>query len=237
MQLTFSLLDWFALSQERTCRKDWAAFARGEQTPHAETSVFSKRLPMMLSRRMSPASRYAVECALELLENHRVEAVVNASRHAETARGEKSLIALANDQEPSPTDFTMSVHNAAPGVLTIFRKLNIPVTSVAAGANTFEAALFEASAFLQDGKESVLLVDYENLLPEILGSRLPPVKEPFAVAMILQKGNTLTAVAQNLPDTEPEEADVLQFLKGVLRPEESFSVQSGCRQWTWRKTL
>ena len=237
MQLAFSLLDWFALSKELTCRKDWMDFARGGQKPPAEPSVFSKRLPMMLSRRMSPASRYAVECALELLESHRVDAIVNASRYAETARGEKSLIALANDQEPSPTDFTMSVHNVAPGMLTIFRKLNIPVTSVAAGANTFEAALFEVSAFLKDGKESVLLVDYENLLPEILGSRLAPVKEPFAVAMILQEGNALTAVAQNLSDTEPSETDVLQFLKGVLRPEASFSVRSGCRQWAWRKAL
>ena len=136
MHLTFSLVDWFALSKERTCRNDWLSFARNEDASRGESPAMPKRLPMMLSRRMSPASRYAVECALELLERHSVDAVVSASRHAETARGEKSLIALANGQEPSPTDFTMSVHNAATGVLTIFKKLHVPVTSVGFGRNT-----------------------------------------------------------------------------------------------------
>lgn len=95
--------------------------------------------------------------------------------------------------------------------------------------------LSEATAFLQDGKKSVLLIDFENILPEILGSRLPPIQEAFAVAMILQKGPTLTAVAQNEPEKEPDTVDILQFLKGVLRPESSFTVRSGSRLWTWRK--
>ena len=88
MQLAFSLVDWFALSKERTCRNDWLTFARNEDASRDDSPAMPKRLPMMLSRRMSPASRYAVECALELLENHTVDAVVSASRHAETARGE-----------------------------------------------------------------------------------------------------------------------------------------------------
>lgn len=229
MELTFNVLDWLAVSRTEEGRDSVLV-----PTGNPNIEVLPKRLPMMLSRRMSLGSRFAVECALELLERHAVDAIVNASRHAETPRGEKSLCSIAQRISPSPTDFTMSVHNAAAGILTIHKKLTVPVTSVAAEANTFETALFEAASFLCDGKESVLLLDYENTLPPILGSRLPAVRETFAVAMLLQKGSSLEATATNIEDTEPETPDVLQFIEGLASKASNFTVRSGQRLWTWR---
>lgn len=231
MELSFRLLDWFAL-----IRPEGSTEARVMSPLSAKEPVaIPKRLPMMLSRRMSLGSRYAVECALELLEHHSVDAIVNASRHAETPRGEKSLVAVAKNVSPSPTDFTMSVHNAASGILTIHKKLTVPVTSVAAGANTLEAAFFEATNFLNDGKETVLVLSYENLLPEILGERLPAVKEPFAVALLLQKGRELNGTSETIEEFEPETPDVLQWIEGIASDSSLFTVRSGARLWTWRK--
>ncbi len=231
MELSFRLLDWFALVRPEGSTEPQALSPLSAKEPIA----IPKRLPMMLSRRMSLGSRYAVECALELLEHHNADAIVNASRHAETPRGEKSLIAIAKNESPSPTDFTMSVHNAASGILTIHKKLTVPVTSVAAGANTLEAAFFEAVNFLNDGKETVLLLSYENLLPEILGERLPAVKETFAVALLLQKGNELNATSETIKELEPETPDMLQWIEGVASGSSLFTVRSGARLWTWRK--
>ncbi len=231
MDFSFRLLDWFAL-----IRPEGSNEPRVMSPLSAKESVaIPKRLPMMLSRRMSLGSRYAVECALELLERHNVDAIVNASRHAETPRGEKTLIAINKNESPSPTDFTMSVHNAASGILTIHKKLTVPVTSVAAGANTLEAAFLEAMNFLHDGKETVLVLSYENLLPEILGERLPPVKEPFAVALLLQKGNEFKGTSAAIEEFEPETPDMLQWIEGVASGSSLFTVRSGSRLWTWRK--
>ncbi len=231
MELSFRLLDWFALVRPEGSTEPQALSPLSAKEPVG----IPKRLPMMLSRRMSLGSRYAVECALALLEHHNVDAIVNASRHAETPRGEKSLIAIAKNESPSPTDFTMSVHNAASGILTIHKKLTVPVTSVAAGANTLEAAFFEAVNFLNDGKETVLVLSYENLLPEILGERLPAVKETFAVALLLQKGNELNATSETIKELEPETPDMLQWIEGVASGSSLFTVRSGTRLWTWRK--
>lgn len=231
MELSFRLLDWFALVRPEGSTAPQVLSPLSAKEPVA----IPKRLPMMLSRRMSLGSRYAVECALALLEHHNVDAIVNASRHAETPRGEKSLIAIAKNESPSPTDFTMSVHNAASGILTIHKKLTVPVTSVAAGANTLEAAFFEAVNFLNDGKETVLLLSYENLLPEILGERLPRVKETFAVALLLQKGNELKGTSETIEEFEPETPDMLQWIEGVASDSSLFTVRSGTRLWTWRK--
>lgn len=137
MQLAFSLVDWFALSKERTCRNDWLTFARNEATSRDDSPAMPKRLPMMLSRRMSPASAMPLNARLSFW---RTTQLTPLSVRA-VMRKQQSLVALANGQEPFPTDFTMSVHNAASGLLTIFQKLRVPVTSVAAEANTFEAAL------------------------------------------------------------------------------------------------
>ncbi len=231
MELSFRLLDWFALIRPEDSTKPRALGAALTK----ESIAIPKRLPMMLSRRMSLGSRYAVECALELLERHNIDAIVNASRHAETPRGEKTLVAIAKNVSPSPTDFTMSVHNAASGILTIHKKLTVPVTSVAAGANTLEAAFLEAVNFLNDGKETVLVLSYENLLPEILGERLPPVKEPFAVALLLQKGSELKGTSEAIEEFEPETPDMLQWIEGVASESSLFTVRSGSRLWTWRK--
>ena len=231
MDLSFRLLDWFALIRPEGSTEPQALGPLSAKEPVA----IPKRLPMMLSRRMSLGSRYAVECGLELLERHNVDAIVNASRHAETPRGEKSLIAIAKNESPSPTDFTMSVHNAASGILTIHKKLTVPVTSVAAGANTLEAAFFEAVNFLNDAKETVLVLSYENLLPEILGERLPAVKETFAVALLLQKGNELKGTSEAIEEFEPETSDMLQWIEGVASGSSLFTVRSGARLWTWRK--
>ena len=229
MELSFDVLDWLAVSRSEE-KGDCVLTPVG--APKLE--AIPKRLPMMLSRRMSLGSRFAVECALELLEKHEVDAIVNASRHAETPRGEKSLCSIAKGMPPSPTDFTMSVHNAAAGILTIHKKLTVPVASVAAEGNTFEAGLFEATAFLSDGKETVLLLDYENMLPPIIGARLPAVKETFAVAILLQKGEKLKATATAIEETEPEAPDALQFIEGLASNAQSFTVRSGRHLWSWR---
>ncbi len=229
MELSFDVLDWLAVSRTEDGRDTVLAPAGAS---YLET--LPKRLPMMLSRRMSLGSRFAVECALELLERHKIDAIVNASRHAETPRGEKSLCSIAKGVPPSPTDFTMSVHNAAAGILTIHKKLTVPVTSVAAQGNTFEAGLFEAASFLSDGKERVLLLDYENTLPPILASRLPAVKETFAVAILLEKGEKLKASTTSIEETDPETPDALQFIEGLASKATQFTVRSGRHLWTWR---
>lgn len=161
--------------------------------PDGVALAYKKRLPMMKARRMSPGARLAVEAALAASDGLPVDAWIFASRHGETARGIKIIESLTADQPVSPTDFMMSVHNAAAGMLTIEGGLHVPTTSLAAGAETFHMALMEAQAMLETDMTRVGIVDFEGVFDDRLAEKFsqPPVKATYATAWILEKGDTL----------------------------------------------
>jgi hypothetical protein len=185
------------------CIKEVCALAPSISTPehwrlsrplaHMDLSVKPgpfKRIPPMLGRRLSIGCKLALETGLALLENHDADAVVFSSRHAELKRNEKILEALSENRDVSPTDFMMSVHNAAAASLTIQQKLLKPSTSIAAGADSFHAGLLDAVSLLEDDKRSVLLVDFESDLPDRLGASFTPQLPSiaYAVAMLITPG-------------------------------------------------
>lgn len=228
MQIAFTIVDCFGIHPNLKTPRQWDSSC--EAHPLSAPSL----LPMMTARRLSSGCRYAVECAMQLSKAQTFDAVVFASRHAEMPRGEKILVNIAKDCDPSPTDFTMSVHNAAAGVFTIQNKLHIPASSVAAGPNTWEAALFEATNFLANGKSRVLIVDYENALPPLLGSRLPPQAQTYAFAMLIKAGEGCSGTSEPIAEQEPSEPDVVQFFRNYLSGCATFSVTSGNRCWHWK---
>jgi hypothetical protein len=66
--------------------------------------------------------------------------------------------------------FSLSVHNAAPGLYSIARHDRTPTTSIAANVDLAEAACFEALGCLLSGASQVLVVCCEDVVP-------PPYKE------------------------------------------------------------
>lgn len=213
------------------------AWANTDALPSGEIK-FKGRLPMMVARRLSLGCRLAVEAALSLSELSVPDAIVFSSRHAELARGEKILDALSSDKAISPTDFMMSVHNAACATFSIAEHLEVPVTSVAAGGDSFHAGVIDALAMLADGKESVLLVDFDSSLPEKLGGAFSekPADIPYAVALLLEKGDDWS-VSYTAAETveEPVIPSTLQWLRLYLRDGEDFVTQGGSSMICWRK--
>ena len=74
----------------------------------------------------------------------------------------KILDAISAGEPPSPTDFMMSVHNAAAGMFTIEGRVHAPASSVGAGAESFHMALVEAAGMLADGMDCVAVVDFDD---------------------------------------------------------------------------
>ncbi len=145
-------------------------------------------LPMMQARRLKIGSRAATDIASEMLK-YNPQFVVFSSRHGELERCYSILNSLAHHEEISPTDFAMSVHNAAVGAFTIINKANIPCTSISAGENSFIQALIEGSISLQDYKK-VLVVDFEGMIPEVYESKCKSLHNfPYACAFMLTSGN------------------------------------------------
>ncbi|MEW5287770.1 beta-ketoacyl synthase chain length factor [Erwinia papayae] len=237
MKLAFSLCDWQASAPGLAGLADWQQWAT-KSPAIDETLPLAKaqHLPMMTARRLSSGSRAAVECGLALIKRQPVDAVVFTSRHGELERNLRILTSLAKEESLSPTDFAMSVHNAAVGSLTIAAALPLVSTSLAAGADSFQQGLLEVATLHSAGYQQVLLVDFDGAIPPFYQHYLPEgaLHSPYAVALLLRQGTDCRC--QAIP-SEDQTSDVLPqsllFLHAWLRRERSFVVTGDRFHWQW----
>lgn len=124
-------------------------------------------------RRLSPLARGIFHCAQRVSPDGDVP-VVFASRHGEAARTLAILQDLAAEREVSPTAFSMSVHNAVPGIWSILKGNQAAATALAAGPETFGWGLVEALGIWRaDPVTPVLYLYGEEPLPELWAGPAP----------------------------------------------------------------
>jgi hypothetical protein len=231
---TLGLADFSALAPGLERLEEWRAWSVNPDVfPDAEHPVATPLIPMMLARRMGKGSRFATQTALSLLQRHSVDALVHSSRHGELERTSQILNSIETGGDVSPTDFAMSVHNAASGQLTISARLKVPSVSVAAGPESFQQSLHEVLAFLSSGKRSVLHVDFEPVIPEFYQDHVPRGIPPYAAAFLWQGparvlpeceagGVSAASVSGRAPDARLPQS--LRFLAAILQERRSFTL-------------
>lgn len=237
MKFTFNVT---ALSGRLPGLPDAAAFynwARGDNPlPDSQEKIGKTRfLPMMTARRMCAGSRFAADLALELLQQQTLSAAVFSSRHGELEHSFSIQSAIAAQTDVSPTDFAMSVHNAAAGSFSIAGKQKIPITSISAGKATFPQALAVAASLLRPAS-TVLLVNFDSYLPEFFreGMQEKDLNLPYAVGILLTPGeaagcnSTPQSVAEVRAGTELPCA--LQFARHCAQGR-AFSFADGDLNW------
>ncbi len=205
----------------------------------ARGSVRTDKIPMMTARRMSGGTRLAVQAALTLLESRSADACVFSSRHGEIERNSEILFRLADRVAISPIDFSAGVHNTASGLLTITAKRRLPASSVSAGVDTFQQALFEVSSLFAAGCRTVLHVDFETSFPALYRTYEPaafPV--PYAVAFLWEKADGAAAgekrfsemPVESEPTTLPQS---IAFRRAMLLGKKRFVIAGGDNAWLW----
>ncbi|MDP2832984.1 MAG: beta-ketoacyl synthase chain length factor [Pseudomonadota bacterium] len=147
----------------------------------------------LLRRRLGRLSRMALHVANEAATGWASLSTIFASRHGELSRTVGILHALAANEAPSPTAFSLSVHNSAAGIFSIFRADRAPSTALAAGEETLLWALAEAAIRLaSDPDTAILLVYADEPLPGEYGSSAIPGDLAHAVAFLLAPGEGLS---------------------------------------------
>lgn len=236
MKYSLDILDWQAIAPGIADASQWVTWAADNANlPFSGELAKSQRIPMMTARRMSPASRLAVEISLDIMDRHCVDMAIFTSRHGELERTYKILQNLAEESDISPTDFSTSVHNTAAGWVTIAGKKIIPVTSLAAGEDSFQQGLLEAIATLNTGAQRVLFVDFDGAIPSVYAKDRQALLAPYAVALLLAKGNAFGFERLSAPDSIPASAlpQSFQFLRGWLNKKNTFRVDATTHHWQW----
>lgn len=138
----------------------------------------SSILPASLKRRLNFIGESFFD-SLQLLDKKEPFPWVVASRHGDSNRMISLFERICNKEESSPTDFSLSVHNALIGLYSIFKKNTHPHTSLAAGEHTFAMGFFESYVQCLTLQQKVGYIYYDSALP--LYGFSDPFKNIFCV--------------------------------------------------------
>lgn len=200
---------------------DLAALPACAATLKVCSSVGTK-MPAALRRRVTAIGREALEAAWAVLPPDCQIRMVLASRNGEYRRTLDLFTELVEVGSVSPADFSMSVHHALAGLLSIVTGNRAGHTAVAAGPDSFGYGLLEAVACLSEDTAPVMMVYFDEPLPEIYAPTLSDdIAAPFALAMVIAapSGNdtdyltlSMTAKAGADPATPAPARAFLDFL-------------------------
>lgn len=126
-----------------------------------------EKIPAMQRRRLSSIAKIALNNAMQALETQRVDYIIWVSQYGDEHKTLNILSDVLQDQTPSPTQFSTSVHNAIAGLYSILCQDATPSTSL---AGSWSDACIEAYAWLKTSLKNnskVLIVYYDEPLPEL----------------------------------------------------------------------
>jgi hypothetical protein len=196
---------------------------------------------MMLRRRAGQLGQRVISTALGCGDTS--DRYIFASRHGELVRTAGILAAVADGEIPSPGEFSMSVHHALAGLLSIHIGNRQGHTAVAAGRDTFGYGLLESLAVLAtEPKASVLLAYYDAPLPEEY-AELSEEDEAGSLVVVMQMsapdGDAPVFAFEPIPaerggSVAPHQT-ALDFVRFLLNGAASAHSAGTRMHWQWRR--
>jgi hypothetical protein len=234
-EISFGVTACAAWAPGRESWADWCAWA-GTIAP--VTSDESVAAPTLLRRRVGQVGQKALKAAWGL-PRVRDARYVFASRHGEFERTTSLLRAVINGEPLSPADFSLSVHNALTGLLSIAAGNRAGHTTIAAGVDSFCYGLLEAAACIAEAPaQPVIVVSYDAPLIAPFDELIEP-SEPLAVVLSLAAAGSgawcvgLSSEA-NAHQAEPDPRPAESFLRFLLAGNGSAHAAGTRLTWTWR---
>lgn len=236
MIFRFSLLSWSAWAPGVDTDEKWHQWAQGDLPIDDEGVPDVADIPMMLRRRLGRLGRMVMRCANDV-DQYPNPHLVFSSRYGDSTLTAVLLQALANKEPVSPAKFSVSVHNALAGLLSIYTKNTAPHTAIAAGRHSFLHAMLEAQALLhEDPKRIVLLLHYDEPLPDFY--------EPFvdydvpiaSLALVLTGNGDANGVKMKLATddgqaTIDDEDSIFSYIRFLTGKKDFWCWQQGEKSW------
>ena len=175
-------------------------------------------IPPLLRRRLNLLGR---TCANEILQHINKDEnipVVYCSQHGDIERNLDILSKAAKGEPTSPMNFSLSVHNAILGVLSIHLRLTSSISSISSEQHSLVPVLLEAVGILMSGSKKVLCVLCDVTLPQIYLDDQSLPKNSYAISFIVTKseGTSLKLIQTedevNMKKTEELPTALINFL-------------------------
>lgn len=255
MELTANIKDWRAWCPAAVTVEQWRTLLSTPATIDLDAALSPdvKAIPAMLRRRLNTMGKAAASTLLPLIQQANNPAIVYCSRHGEIRRTESVLQDIITDTPVSPTSFSLAVHNAMCGVLSINQKLTSNITATAAGDEPVVPTLLEAIGLLHSGTTQVICVWCDDIVPSAYTNytQQPPIPYVVSVLLQLQSDDAMAAISLkslgvcNEPSNSPPENSInpplmpqaFSLLEQLLLDKTTPSDVNHCRQhWQLRTT-
>ncbi len=179
----------------------WAAWdSDGDNICLSWSDTELPKVPTELRRRITAVGRRCLECGWFIVSRFQEQPkIVLSSRHGEFTRTFDLLRSIDESEDVSPADFSLSVHHALAGLLSIVTKNQGGHLAVAAGKDSLGFGFVEAAASLAESKTPVLLLYFDEVLPVFFNELIEQPTRPQAFAILLGRST----------DPEPEKLEVV----------------------------
>lgn len=242
--LKFNIRNWSAWKPGVDGPAAWQNWANGgcldNEPPQTKPDV--SYMPAMLRRRLSPIARAAVHVAWQCLEGNQNTPVIFSSVYGESEHTLMLTEAVAGGEPVSPTAFSLSVHNAIAGQLTIARHITAEATCLSPAGGGVLPALLEAQGLLQEGcHERVLVVFCDQPLPSVYRASQPGPSELLACALlitttVLDNCYSLQRITASGEKTEEQETQLVGLIRVLLGKEHSTRLKGMGSEWCWERS-
>ena len=235
--VSFPIATWSAWAPGVESVEAWRDWAAGRLQPQATGAPVLPFVDPLLRRRLGRAARMALHVAGACIPKSVPVRTVFASRHGELHRTVGMLRHLAHGEDISPTEFALSVHNAAAGVHSIVHADRSAGTSIVGGEETFAYGLLEAAnQWRADTTRPVLFVYSDEPVPNEYRTFVRESEFPHALALLLTgEGDTIVRVNRHATPapTGAAEMQSLRFLGAWLRQDTDTTWYGARAVWVW----
>ncbi|MFT3929543.1 MAG: beta-ketoacyl synthase chain length factor [Spongiibacteraceae bacterium] len=164
-------------------------------------------VPALMRRRLSPLAKAVFSAVSACVGSGEQIPLLCSSAHGEIQRTAEILNDISAGNGVSPTAFSLSVHNAIAGQLSIALKNCAPIAALAPTQQGMLPVLLEAVGLLNERAEDVVIALFDEPLPESLATFAPRIAAAQCVAIRIGRRRENGGFEQILRLSEPP-ADV-----------------------------
>lgn len=221
--------------------KNWLAWGIGELSDLEDLEDLSNiksgmpnldGIRAIVKRRMPKLSKYIYALTQDITILDKKIPTVFASKNGELTRSFKIIRSF--DTDVSPTQFSMSVHNAIAGLLSVISQDDSKYIVVDSLSGVLETALIEATSLLTEHNCVKVIYFDEDLPAELIESNLGN-NQPIVLLLIIEKGTEISFSSEaNISNVKPCKEDFKQLVMFLNKQKETYHNINKRLRWNWK---
>ena len=237
----FVLSQWNVWAPGINTLDDWLNGSDGDAALLQDKAAVPDSVPKMLQRRLSPLAKAVFNSADKCIVTGEQIPAVFSSANGEICKSLEMLKALQAGDDISPAAFSLSVHNAIAGLLSMVYANQQEITVIAPGQEGIAPAFIEGLGLLQEGADAVLLILYDEPIPDFYPASPFNFNADKSYALTLRIALTGAGLPMQLSRSSMTRDDgehpiqLLAFLMFLVAEDKSLRLGNREHSWQWQK--